>query len=87
MYVRGHVWWEGVHAGWGCAWQRGVNGRGMHGVGACMAGGAWQGDMYGGGTCVAGGRACMAGGVCCRGLCMATAVGGMHPTGMHSCLQ
>ena len=66
--------------------------RGMCGRGACVAGGhVWQGGMCGRGVCMAGsvhdGGACMAGG---RGACvvgeMAIAVGGMHPTGMHSCL-
>ena len=41
-----------------------------------MAGGAWQGE------CVVGG--CAWQGVCVAGE-IATAAGGMHPTGMHSC--
>ena len=63
--------------------------------GACMAGG-----VHGRGVCVAGG--CAAGGVCIAGgvwwgVCMARghawqektviAVGGTHPTGMHSCIM
>ena len=55
----------------------------MHGRGACMAGAvhgrrhawqrghAWQGGMRGRGACVAGE--------------LATAAGGTHPSGMHSC--
>ena len=47
--------------------------------GACMAGGhAWQGVCMARGTCVA--RACVAGET-------ATAAGGTHPTGMHSCFN
>ena len=59
----------------------------------CGRGCAWQGDMCGREACVAG-RHVWQGGMCGRGCawqgtCMAgemvTAVGGMHPTGMHSC--
>ena len=69
--------------GRGCAWQGGHAWQG-----ACMAEGVAEG-VYGRGCmrgrgCVAGGhvwqeRVCMAGGMCCRGACMA---GGMH--GMHA---
>ena len=63
---------------------KGMHGReafvvgGMHGRVACvcvggMCGGhAWQRGTHGRGTCMAGE--------------MATAVGGTHPAGMHSCL-
>ena len=44
--------------------------------GACMVGG----------VCVAGGHAWQRGGACVAGD-TATAVGGTHPTGMHSCLS
>ena len=70
--------WGGGMRGRGCAWQ----GAYMAG-GASVAGGmqgrgcAWQG------VCVAGGTF-MAGGACLTGE-MATAAGGTHPTGMHSC--
>ena len=62
----------------------GMHGREGHVWWGCMVGGghAWQG------ACMAGG-VCMAGGMCVRGVCVAgekaTAAGGMHPTGMHSC--
>ena len=85
MHGGGHTWW-----GWG-----------MHGRGACMAGGhAWQVGMHGRGqACMAEGgmhgRGCMwwghawHGGMHGRGECvageMAIAVGSIHPTGMHSC--
>ena len=61
--------------GRGCVWQ------GVSMVGSCMAGGmhgrghAWQGKH---------GRGYAWLGVCVAGE-MATAAGGMHPTGMHSC--
>ena len=66
----------------GHAWQGGVHGR------ACVAGG-----MHGKGVCMAGGNVwwgvCVAEGVCMAGQCVAgetaTAAGGTHPTGMHSC--
>ena len=52
------------------------------GGGACVAGVCVC-------ACVCGQGACMAGGVHGQGACMAgemaTAAGGMHPTGMHSC--
>ena len=69
----GHAW-QGV---WGVA--GGMHGRGVHGRGACVAGGGagslHGGGMHGQGACVAGGVAgvCMAegctwqGGVCGRG--------------------
>ena len=92
MVVGGNVWqrlgaicaWQGVSVVGACvvvvvyAWQ------GVCMVGCvCMAGGMCGGGVHGGG-------ACMAGGMCGRGPCMcgrrdATAVGGTHPTGMHSC--
>ena len=64
----------GMHGGGGHAWQRGVHGRGhcMAGAGCAWQGHAWQGHAWQG-VCVAGGTA--------------TAVGGTHPTGMHSCLK
>ena len=53
---------------------------GVHGNWVCMV----KGGMHGEG-------ACMAGGMCGRGACvageMATAMDGMHPTGMHSCFM
>ena len=69
-----------------------MRGRGVRGWGVCMAGG-----VHGQGACVAGevvhgGGPCMAGGcVWPGGACMAgdmagQCTGGMHPTGMHSCL-
>ena len=49
--------------------------------GVCMVRGhAWQGVCMDGEGGVHGWRACMTGE-------MATAVGGTHPTGMHSCLH
>ena len=82
MCGRGHVWQGGVRGsggGHGEQWGGSVHGRGGH---------AWQGGMHCRGVCMAG-EVCMAGGVCGRGACvageMAIAVGGMHPTGMHSC--
>ena len=59
-------------------WQGASVAGGVHGRGACMAGG-----MCGRGTYMAG-EACVAGGACMAGE-TASAVGGMHPTGMHSC--
>ena len=58
----------------------------MHGGGG---GHVWKGGVHGRGHAWWG--ACMAGGVCGRGWCVcvagetATAVGGTHPAGMHSC--
>ena len=43
---------------------------------------AWQGVCVARGACMVG--ACKAGGACMTGK-MAVAVGGTHPTGMHSC--
>ena len=64
----------GGHAWWGAC----VAGGACVAVGACLAGGCvWWGGVMCGGRC-AWWRACMAGE-------MATAVGGTHPTGMHSC--
>ena len=77
----GHTW-QGGHA-WqgacmavgacmvGCAWQQEHVWQGV-----CMVGHAWQGGICGWGC--ASQRGCMAGET-------ATAVDGMHPTGMHSC--
>ena len=79
---------SGGMCGGGHAWQGGVHGR------ACVAGGhVWQGGMHGKGVCMAGGNVwwgvCVAEGVCIAGQCVAgetaTAAGGTHPTGMHSC--
>ena len=76
----------------GCAWQGGAGvavGRGVHSSGACMTvGGGHARCVHGRGTCMAGERAwrgvCMVGEKCVAGE-TAIAVGGMHPTGMHSC--
>ena len=74
MHGGGHVWW-GMHSG-GHAWQGG----GMCGGGLCMAGGmcgrghAWQGYAHP--------LPCTLSPPTC-GQC----AGGMHPTGMHSCLS
>ena len=61
---------------WGHAWQSGVHGEGgnMHGEGGVHgeSGGGIHGEEV---VCMAKGGACLA----------ATAAGGMHPTGMHSC--
>ena len=46
---------------------------GVHGKGVCMVGAYVTGGIHGGGVCDVAGE-------------MATAVGGTHPTGMHSCL-
>ena len=85
--------------GRGCAWQGGMHGEDMHDGGACVAGGecmawgrgecmarghVWWGDMCGGG--MHGRGACMAREACMAGE-TATAAGGTHPTGMHSCLK
>ena len=70
----------------GHVWQGGMRGGGH----------AWWGDMHGRGWGVSGGGhvwwgACVAGGVCGGGACMADTMrygqraGGTHPTGMHSC--
>ena len=74
-----HAWqgghaWQGVCVARGHVWQRGVHYKGR----ACMAGG-----MHGRGHAWWG--LCMAGGACVAGE-TATAAGGTHPTGMHSCL-
>ena len=75
-------------------WQGGVHGRRGVCGGACVAGGhVWQGGMCGRGACVAGrvhGRGACVGGMCgWGGACVAgetaIVVGGMYPTGMHSC--
>ena len=75
---------------------RGGRGEGMHGKGACVAGGhAWQGGVHGKGAWVVGGVRgkggvhgrgdVWRGGACVAGE-MATAADGSHPTGMHSCI-
>ena len=74
----------GMRAG-GHVWQRDV-----HGGGVCMAGGmcgghAWQGVCKAEGGCAWQEKG-MAGGACMAGK-TAIAVGGMHPTGMHSCFK
>ena len=76
-----HVWQgacvAGAMHGRGRVWQGAVHDKGH----------VWQGGMHGRWACMAGGmcgrRACMTG-VCVAGE-MATAVGGTHPTGIHSC--
>ena len=87
MHGGGHAWQGTCMAGAcmvGC-----VCGRGSCMAGACMAGAhAWQGGIHGRGHACQG--ACMAGGVHGRGHAwqgVAIAVGGMHPTGMHSCFS
>ena len=95
MCVWGGAWQGGMH-GRGPVWQGGMCGRGalwgvcVAGEGACMAGGGGmhrRGHVCGG---VHGKGACMAGGLCGREAYVAgetaIAVGGAHPTGMHSCL-
>ena len=78
--ARGHVWQGGMSGKGAClagghVWQGGMSGKG-----ACLARGhVWQGGMSGKGACVVG-ATCMAGET-------ASAVNGMHPTGMHSCVQ
>ena len=74
---RGHAWQGACVAG--CVWWGG-----MHGRGACVAGGMC-------GVCMAGGHAWQ-GGVCGRHACPLADttrygqwVGSTHPTGMHSC--
>ena len=73
---------QGACRAGGCAWQEHAWQGGMHGRGA------WQGGMHGRG--VHGGGHVWQGSVCGRG-CMAgdtaTAADGMHPTGMHSCIE
>ena len=64
----------------GCVCGGGVHGRGVHGrghawKGACMVGACMAG------VCMAAGRAAFV----ARG--ETTAVGGMHPTGKHSCFK
>ena len=92
-YIAGGYAWQGAHA-WqgvcmegGHAWQGGMHGGGMCGRGACVAGG-----MCGRGACVVGG---MHGrGHACHGYTppptpqdtVSQCAGGMHPTGMYSCL-
>ena len=75
----GGVGWQGGHACWGGAYMLG----GMHGRGHCC-----RGMCMAGGACMAGGWDVWQGG---RGACMAgetaTAVDGMSPTGMYSCLN
>ena len=62
----------------GCVWQRG----GICGKGACMAKGGMhgRGHVWWGHVCQG---VCAGGGMCAEE--MATEVGGIHPTGMHSC--
>ena len=74
---------------------RGCVAGGMRGGGACMAGMCMAGGMHGRGMCgrgVHGRSVCVAGGRhALQGACMTgemvTAVEGMHPTRMHSCLM
>ena len=82
-----HVWWWGA-----CVVVEGMCGGGACMVGSvCLEGHVWYfiacmvGGMCGRGH-VGGGSVCMAGGHVWTGQ-MATTVGGMHPTGMHSCLK
>ena len=78
----------GMH-GWGTCVAEGHAWQGVCMVGACMPGGmhgrgcAWQRGVHGGGICD---RRHSWLGVCGVAGEMATAVGGTHPTGMHSCL-
>ena len=59
MHGGGHAWQGGMH-GWGVcmagdhAWQGGMCGwgTGMHGRGACVAGGCMAGGMRDGGACM-----------------------------------
>ena len=96
----GPVWWGGMHgrgarvagghAWWGaCMAVRACMAGGMHGGGH-----AWQGACVPVGVCMVGGMhgregMCTRGWHVCQVACvageMATAVDGMHPTGMHSC--
>ena len=70
--VAGGMHGEGGMCGKGACMVGGMHGGGMHGRGHAWWGHSWQGDMHGrGGACVAGE--------------MATAAGGMHPTGIRSC--
>ena len=63
MHGGGHAWKGGMRDRWGA---RMVGG--MHGSGACMAGGIHGGGgMHGRGACVTGGGTCMAGGMRSRG--------------------
>ena len=65
--------------GRGHAWQGGVHGReACVAGGGCSIAGGCVAEVHGRGVCMAGWGACVAGE-------MATAAGGMHPTGMHSC--
>ena len=80
--MAGSVCGGGVHGRWH-VWQGVCMVGGMHGEGcvwhgACMVGGVCMVGHAWWGVCLVG--ACMAGE-------MATAAGGMHPTGMHSCLH
>ena len=73
--------------GGGCLVQGGVPGTG----GVCCRGGAWPGGSAARGVGVWS-RGCLVwgvpglGGVCGEPPVTATAAGGTHPTGMHSCL-
>ena len=63
--------WRGVCDQGVCVWPEGMHGWGCALRGACMVGTCMTGGMRGRGVCVAGETA--------------TAAGGTHPTGMHSC--
>ena len=76
----GHAWREVCMAG-GCAWQGAYVAGGVHGRGACVAGGMCdRGGMHGRGCAYH----------TCPPMTLRDTVGqragGMHPTGMHSCL-
>ena len=71
VHGRGQLWRGGVCDQGVCVWPGGMHGWGCALRGACMVGTCMTGDMRGRGVCVAGETA--------------TATGGKHPTGMHSC--
>ena len=80
MHGRGHAWWGacvvgGMHGG-GHAWQGSMHGRGLYMAGGmCGRGHAWQG------VCTSPAMHTPPSPPC--GQCS----GGIHPTGMHSCLS
>ena len=89
--VLGGAWSQGgAWSGGVCAWsQGGLNMvSGVHGSGGCMVlGGAWSGGVWSQGGCIIWVCVCVVQGVLGRDPPTATAAGGMHPTGMHSCLK
>ena len=80
-------------AGGGHAWRGACMAGGECMVGVALGHAWWGGGVHGGGACMVG--VCIVGGMHGRGVCMvgepcaagetATAAGGTHPTGMHSC--